>query len=264
MDFNVEKFKKELSEIDKRGKIFNLYFHGFEKLTFQIFPEWYEYVKNTDLSIQSYKPDIKFNYYILINQSFYKEFMKLDCGIKIFTLDEKGFNYPHIFPISQNIKLDKPHKNKKTYGMKYYKLKLRALSNMFIPFISLTRKHIYKETETDRDDFLKCVSNPLFLKIMIVPVKEKYTNIVELSPHDFEEKDIYRTINRGDLTFSFEDRGECNDILDDMIDIMMSGEKVYFNPKKHRYNCGGCKITNNNTGESYYLQVAIYIPQKNY
>ena len=149
---------------------------------FTMFGLFFEYLSNDikenpyEENIQ-YVPEQKFNYYILIKESFYKEFKKINLDIECDSLCynkqwDRDMNYD-IFPdVTKFIEGSYSKKRVRHNDVNYISLKLRAFNNTFIPKICLTWKCINPSYKSNM-----CYSDIL---IMIKPVKKKYSKIITL------------------------------------------------------------------------------------
>lgn len=176
MDFDSEKFEKELSKIENKIFDFNLIKNKNNKLKLEadIFPEWFKHFEDSDFDYyyKVHRPKIMFNYYLYVHESFYKKFMNVYFFIKCFSYDGDEFSYENKRKIEDVIRFIKEHKNKKLIsykGDKYYKLKLRAYNNLFIANLTLT---YLKRNIFEFEDFISNYQNKI-LKLLITPIKKK-------------------------------------------------------------------------------------------
>lgn len=126
-----------------------------------------------DIDFKKYDLKKTFNYYLLIKKNSYKNFKKADLKIQsfIYHLDSRN-NYNCYLPVKYLAKSLKLHYSKKDiiYGSdKYVKLKLRALSNVFVSEF--------------RFDFIDNFLNIDDFEVMAVPVTKKYTNMIYFEDH---------------------------------------------------------------------------------
>lgn len=146
-----------------------------------------------------YFPEQKFNYYLLIGDSFYKTFKKLKLNIENYYMcynhTWKCDNVNDIFPdITKFIQGTYSKKRFNYNGVNYIRLKLRAFSNTFIPSICLRfwDESIKKLYDNDHKYCRDSINNIL---LMIKPVKKKYSKLVVLSGHSLKSFKDEITIN---------------------------------------------------------------------
>lgn len=179
----VEKYSKEKFFIYNSEQFDYDTTNFYLKLSF--FEEFYDVWDDENFD-PDYRPDQKFNYYLLIKENFYRTFKKMNPWIFVndsYVNDYWYSNYEDkIFPnMSKFIKKSYNKKRMNYNGINYIRLKLRVLKNSFIPKIGICFK-----TNQDRIEFKKqCNSfheiyttNSENVKIMATPVKKQYTNLI--------------------------------------------------------------------------------------
>lgn len=148
-------------------------------ICFEFFEEFFHYLDN-DIRENPYNEEIEyipnktFNYYLLIKESFYKTFKKMDLYLEAKYVYDNRWNNDFVYKIFQDTAkfIKGTYSKKKIHhnGVNYISLKLRALRNTFIPEICLTFD----------DKNLKCDKGDTNILIMAKPVKKKYLNMVTL------------------------------------------------------------------------------------
>lgn len=192
-----------------------------------------------------YKTKFTFNYYLLIERKYYKTFKKMNPYIRGISLDYKDPSH-YNFNNGMNIlaKFTKPHYKKEIItldGKTYIKIKLRALNNSFVPHLNINFE-IYNNIWAH-------------VKIIAIPVRKRYTNLVKLqhqwsiSNDDFK-KFMSIDINSDNILL-YNDR--YNDKRENSIDYIKNNEKIFF---KYYMN-GQILLLNNKTNIPYLLTLRI-------
>jgi len=134
-----------------------------------------------------YIPEQKFNYYLLIKDSFYKEFKKMKFNVSCnYICYNHKWHYDQIYTLFPDVtKFIKGSYSKKRMnynGTNYISLKLRAFTNTFIPELCLVYPFaVYK-------NFIKPYVDYTSLQIMAKPVKKKYSKVIVLEDYPGEHK----------------------------------------------------------------------------
>lgn len=158
-------------------------------MCFNFFDEFFLYLEN-DIIENPYEENIsydtkhKFNYYLLIKENFYKTFKKMNMNVLCDSAYYNNYwNRSYEFKIFPDITkfIEGKYSKKTVYhnGIKYIRLKLKALCNMFIPKACITYDFIDKTLPRE-------IVNPDNILFMAKPVKEKRSNIITL---------LYRSTN---------------------------------------------------------------------
>lgn len=205
-----------------------------------------------------YKPNQTFNYYLLIKESFYKKFKKMNLWLSSeYMCSNNGWNYDvedRIFPdIAKFIKGKYSKKRVNHDGINYISLKLRALRNTLIPKFCLSFeddefKNLYEKCDTDN------------ILIMAKPVKTKYYNMVilgcnikgtykdkiQITPKLFIEYNHNKSDYYSEENISVE---QIENILEDYND------KKYYNSDIYDFDNIYATLYNEETGQSIDIEL---------
>lgn len=217
------------------------------------------YKKNNDLHLyfsdvcndntKTYKTYFTFNYYLLIERKHYKTFKKMNPYIRGISLDYKNpthYNFNNGMCILA--KFIKPHYKKEIInfdGKTYIKIKLRALNNSFIPQLNIN-------FEINNDIWAR-------VKIIAVPVRKRYTNLIKLQqqwPMSNDDLKKFVCVDINEIMSLFYKDGYNE--KENSIDHVKNNEKLFF---KHYIN-GNAFLFNNETNIVYSLTLRIQTKTK--
>jgi len=161
-----------------------------------------------------------FNYYILIEKKIYKKFKKSQPSLNGYSIDyNDNIQYNIDTLIVDLIKFVKLSYNKNIVNINeitYIKIKLRLLNNTFIPYLKLLQFNIGVI-----DLFNK-------IKIIAVPVKKRYTNLIKL-----QDDNYFRTDKDIDINSEFILSLHLNKNIEETIEYIKNNEKIIL----EKYDC---------------------------
>ena len=199
--------------------------------------------------VQSIETKFTFNYYVLIERKYYKILKKMNPYIRGVSFDYKDPSH-YNFNAGMNIlaKFTKPHYKKEIItldGKTYFKIKLRALNNSFVPHLNINFE-IYNDIWAH-------------IKIIAIPVRKRYTNLVKLQVgcgkiNNELKKLACVDINSKNILLYKDGYNE----KENSIDHVKNNEKLFF---KHYIN-GNAYLFNNETNMGYLLTLRIQTKTK--
>lgn len=229
-----------------------------------------------------------FNYYILIRSSNYKLFKKIN-PICTGCYNDTGNSFHGT--LQSLSKFLNPHYKKDIFyfnNIKYIRIKLRALSNKFIPIIDIFKNNNSVDIKDDEiffdenngQHYIKrkeehllqeqiigsFINDPHNIRIMAVPVKKKYTNLIYyqsiLSYWDDNTKDLLEfDINENLTIYILKDSRYIN-YIKKSIDLLENNIKIkreFTNLKR----CGeSCYIYDKQKDIAYEISLSFFIPPK--
>lgn len=216
-----------------------------------------------------YIPEQKFNYYLLIKESFYKSFKKLNLTIATHFICYNDcvtrHNYFKIFPDVSKFTKDYYNKKRMNFnGINYIRLKLRAFKNTFIPNFCLefdTTEHDLSKRRIEyvmaQINFLSCItSEDNNVKLMAIPIKKIYSKRVILN---FYRNYNAKITNELRLTDKLILKGSRLDIVEDII----NENKKYYDPKIYYEDYIKILLYNEETEKSIILDFIYFFRYEN-
>lgn len=256
--------------LNRKGREEKTYHYQWE--CFHFFEEWnlyYNECNKKNMTDKCYIPEQKFNYYLLIRENFYKTFKNLNLHVQNHFIcindEENSFDtYFTLFPDVTKFIQGTYNKKRICYnGINYIRLKLRAFKNTFIPNFCLSfdrapfiGKKIIEKNEhciTSQIKFLSgCKDENNNVKLMAIPVKKKYTNIINLSePKQRNMINELKLSRKLILKFPY-----SVDIIENILDEYK--DKKYYDPKIYHEDWFSCELLNEETDNIIYFNF-IYI-----
>ena len=201
---------------------------------------------------EQYKTEFTFKYYILIKDSIYKKFKNMDKYLSV-CYYEYNINYPsdHTITISKSAKFLKPNYNKETItmnGIRYIKIKLRSLTNTLLLMCSFVFDLKYKNWGDDNS-----------IKIMAIPVREKYINFMSFISVGEPIQETFAMDINPTFTIKINVLRMYRKILEKYIETIKNGEKIFLDKNKYQIIPLQGILLNNKTEDTQQIIFYLYV-----